>query len=259
MGANFRWFGTAAFEVRFDSTVVWIDPYLSRNAQARPVVEMQPGDVQEADLIFLTHGHSDHAFDVPAIVRRTGASVYASTVACDTLRRAGVLDSHLRSLDGGETITFEHFTVEVIPSLHVKFDLPLLAKTLWQARSALAANLGLLRDWPPGQVLGYHFTLVGGFTFCHFGSAGYDPDLIERLCPDVALIPLQGNTHIHRIAAEMTALIQPKIVIPHHWDDFYPPISQMVPVEPFAQAVAELSPATEVRVPVMGREMELGQ
>jgi hypothetical protein len=35
-------------------------------------------------------------------------------------------------------------------------------------------------------------------------------------------------------------------VIPHHHDDFYPPISQAVDIAPFVQAVGELSPPVEV-------------
>ncbi len=56
-----RWLGTAAFEVCLDQAVILIDPYFSRNAQARPVLTLCPAEVTRADFIFLPHGHFDHS------------------------------------------------------------------------------------------------------------------------------------------------------------------------------------------------------
>jgi hypothetical protein len=36
------------------------------------------------------------------------------------------------------------------------------------------------------------------------------------------------------------------VVIPHHHDDFYPPISQAMDIAPFVQAMDELSPPVQV-------------
>jgi hypothetical protein len=38
------------------------------------------------------------------------------------------------------------------------------------------------------------------------------------------------------------------MVIPHHQDDFYPPISTNVDIRPFIEAVKQKCPVTEVRV-----------
>jgi L-ascorbate metabolism protein UlaG (beta-lactamase superfamily) len=42
--------------------------------------------------------------------------------------------------------------------------------------------------------------------------------------------------------------MQPKIVIPHHQDDFFPPISSMVDIKPFMDGVKRECPHTEIRV-----------
>ena len=50
---------------------------------------------------------------------------------------------------------------------------------------------------------------------------------------DYFLAPLQGHSSIQEIAAQITTIIQPKVVIPHHFDDFYPPLSQNISVDIF--------------------------
>ena len=94
----------------------------------------------------------------------------------------------------------------------------------------------------------------------HFGSGGSTPEELDRLAKlpvDVLLAPLQGHTHICRIAAEYVRALRPRLVIPHHQDDFYPPISQQVDVGPFVDLVRRDCPETEVRIMAMNETIEL--
>jgi L-ascorbate metabolism protein UlaG (beta-lactamase superfamily) len=85
----------------------------------------------------------------------------------------------------------------------------------------------------------------------HFGSAGSPPEELQRLArvpSDLLLVPLQGHTHICDRALEYVRVLKPRLVIPHHQDDFYPPISTYVDITPFVAQVKKHSPDTEVRV-----------
>ncbi len=252
------WLGTAAFKIVIEDTILYLDPYLSRNEQARPVVPLKPGDISAADYIFLSHGHFDHAHDVPLIASRTGARVFASSRVCDTLRAAGLPDEQLRPLQGVETVGFTHFRVRTIPAAHVKFDRSLIWKALRRVGWRDWRSLPLLLNYPAGDVMGYLFT-VGEHTWCFFGSAGYDRARIEGLKPDLALIPVHGHTDIARIAAEMVACLAPRWVIPHHHDDFYPPFCQAVDLAPFLVQVQQLAPWTRVHIPEVGRAVRFAR
>src|SRR5947209_13367247 len=62
--------GHSAFWIESNQTRILIDPFLSGNPKASAKPEQF-----DPDYIFLTHGHSDHLGDSPAIAQRTGATV----------------------------------------------------------------------------------------------------------------------------------------------------------------------------------------
>jgi len=68
-----RWLGHAAFEVKAKEGTIYIDPFLSGN----PKAAAKPEEIKKADLIFVTHDHSDHMGDAVNIAKRNGATVVA--------------------------------------------------------------------------------------------------------------------------------------------------------------------------------------
>ena len=76
-------------------------------------------------------------------------------------------------------------------------------------------------------------------------------DELERLGKqptDILLVPLQGHTHIAQIAHKYVKALQPKVVIPHHQDNFFPPISTMIDIQPFVERVKQTNPNIDIRI-----------
>jgi L-ascorbate metabolism protein UlaG (beta-lactamase superfamily) len=70
---------------------------------------------------------------------------------------------------------------------------------------------------------------------------------------DYFLVPLQGNTHIQRLAAEQVMKVQPRFAIPHHHDDFFPPLSQEISVDGFRYELKQLGYHGQVvEIPLFG-------
>ena len=260
------WYGAAGFRIEGEAAcsgrVFLIDPYLGHSARAHAYAY----DVGGASGIFVSHGHFDHMASVPRIARQTGATVYCSPRARQALRRQGVRDAQLVAARDGDCFDRGAYAARCFNSTHVRFDLPLILKTLLRSIPSIPRQiwrLGRLRHWPQGQVLSWRFRLPGegGRIIQHFGSAGWTEMELTRLtaldAPDVLLLPLQGHSRICHIAAHVVERLGPRLVVPHHHDDFYPPLSRAVDILPFVEAVRSRCPTTEVVVPTLGRSVAL--
>jgi L-ascorbate metabolism protein UlaG (beta-lactamase superfamily) len=249
-----QWFGTAGFRIKVRETIFLVDPYLSRNPAAMPGQQpLDPRDIKAASHIFISHGHFDHIQDVPLIADHTKARVYCTQAAAHTMEKKGLYPDQMEriSTDGWER-GFEDFRARAFFSRHVKFDKKLLITTLLKINFKIPRYLPLFREFPCGQVLSWRF-YAGDKIIHFFGSAGSSINELKELAGfrdesiDILLVPLQGHSKICGIAAEYVNILQPKMVIPHHQDDFFPPISRQVDIDPFVKQVTRESPGTRVK------------
>jgi L-ascorbate metabolism protein UlaG (beta-lactamase superfamily) len=253
--ARFRWLGTAGFELRFGLTNILVDPFLSRGEGARPVLPLQAGDLH-ADAILLTHGHFDHAYDVPVLAQATGAPVYASAPVCEALHDLGIPARQLRPMAASRVWRVGEVSILAVASRHVRFDPPLVWRALRRVGWQVLRLLRSMAAYPCGDVLGYQFTTTQG-SVLHFGSAGWYRAELERLKPDVVLLPLQGHSRIYEVAAQAIGLLSPRRVVPHHFDDFYPPLSEFIDAQAFVAMMHQRMPGVEVVEPQIGKWMAL--
>lgn len=247
--------GTAGFELISGTMSVLIDPYFTRNPGSKPEQPLGPEDFRHAQAVFLTHGHFDHSYDVPAIVELTGAPVFASPLVCQSLAARGVGWRRLRPCWGGERNQVGPFSFTAVPARHVTFDIPLVLSTAWRCLPCLRelSRVSTTR-YPCGQVLGWYIEVEGKRLF-HMGSACLPWDLDAEV--DVFLVPVQGRTDICEVAADLVRRVKPSLVIPHHHDDFFPPLSRFVDLGEFEAELRRRGIQVQVRVPAINRIMEV--
>ena len=162
--------------MKFQDQVILLDPYLSRNPEARPRQPLTPKEVTEASYIFISHGHFDHLMDVPLIASQTKAEVYCSREAADSLEKMGLNRNQIHRISTDR----------------------------WEGRFGA-----------------FHAQAF----FSSAGSSRYELELFGNRAIDILLVPLQGHSDICDIAARYVKMLHPKWVIPHHQDDFPPPLS----------------------------------
>jgi L-ascorbate metabolism protein UlaG (beta-lactamase superfamily) len=259
--------------------VILVDPFFTRPKFNTPNDAVSPDDprplvtaasvvapdaavidahVRRADFILITHGHPDHALDMPYIAKKTGATVVGTASTANLARASGVDERHLKAVKGGEDLDFGGFRLRVIPSVHGIFRRPADGAPppgpppQFPADAKPPLRMG---QFVEGGTLAYMIT-IGGHKIILFGSMNYIEREVDGLRPDVALIgamPERNNIDEYTPRL-MRALGYPPIVLPTHWDRFNVPhtVSQQPAVERLQSFLAEVkavSPKTKVIVP----------
>lgn len=221
--ARLMWLGHAAFLLESAGKTILFDPWLTN-----PKSPMRPGDLKKADIVLVTHDHSDHLGEAVEICRRTGATFVSVYELSTHVSRQGVKTV---GMNIGGTVDIAGIKVTMVPALH-----------------------SCERGTPVGFVLD-----TGEVKVYHAGDTGLFGDMAligELYSPDVALLPIGSVfTMSPREAAKAVELLKPKIAIPMHYGTF--PLIEQDPEE-FRRLVAERAPGVKVVVAKPGEWIELG-
>lgn len=212
--AKLTFHGHATFSIEADDgTDIVIDPYFEDN----PGFEGSVEDI-DADFVLLTHGHFDHVSDVVPLVARTGATVVASFEIASYFETKHGFTVSPQHIGGGVQYPFGH--VKLTAALHGgKLDLP-------DGGPYTTVPAGLLINFESGQ------------RFHHAGDTALLTDMqLLKGKVDVAVLPIGDRfTMGPDDAVRAVGFIEPRVVIPCHYDT-WPPIEQ--DAEAFKAAVGD--------------------
>lgn len=217
-----RWLGHSAFEIVIGGKTLITDPLISANPNAGTTLDK----ITKADYILVSHGHFDHVGDAVELSKKTGAKVIAPPELFVALSKQGAEGMFANptawlSLDG--------IRVAMTPASH---------------SAALGLETGEISC--AGNPVG--FVIEGEGKRIYFaGDTGLCADLKlvvgEYFKPDIALLPISGGFVMDaEQAAVATTWIQPKTVIPMHYDSL--PMLPQVDPQDFARLVSATAPGT---------------
>ncbi len=237
------WFGHAAFQLKTPSgKIVLIDPWLTN--PANPKGKEQLEQLAKADLILLSHGHSDHVGDSTAIARKTGAKLVATFDLGNAMVAYSGFPAKQTGYDtmgnfGGELSLLDgEVLVRLVPAVHGS-TIKLENKPDVHA----AGNPG-----------GFVIRVKNGPTIYHTGDTDVFGDMAligERTKIDYLLAPIGGHFTMDPTgAARAVKLIGAATVIPMHFGTF--PVLKGTPAQ-LQEALKK--EASKARV----REMKIGE
>lgn len=208
-GITITWFGHSAFSiVSPDGKTVLIDPWLD-NPKSPPGAK----DRATADLILVTHGHSDHLGNTMELAKRTGAPVLAIHELALYLAGHGVKDA--RGMNKGGTMVVGGISVTMVDARH---------SALIDGSEDLVSG---------GEAAGFIVRFPQGCTVYHAGDTSVfgDMKLIAELYkPNVAILPIGGLfTMDPREAAYAAKMIKPDFIVGMHYGTF--PVLTGTPAE----------------------------
>jgi L-ascorbate metabolism protein UlaG (beta-lactamase superfamily) len=274
-----EYMGAAGWRISDGTTIILIDPYLSRilgpppplappytrspddtrpvygwNDVAAPDIAAIDAHVPQADFILVTHTHYDHVLDVPHIALKTHSTVIGTESTENVMRAYGVPEKQLITVRGGEDYDFGVFSVKVIPSLHSALDHKHYFSSA-TAPAGMKAPLTLQQMHPEGGTLAY-LIRFHGHQILAFGGMNYIEREIEGLEPDVVLVgAASSRKEIYDYSGRLVRDLHfPLLVLPTHWDNFFAPYgaSQQTSVDAlqsFIQEIRAASPKTKIVIP----------
>ena len=200
MATELTWLGHGTWLIETAGKRVLLDPFLDDNPAA-PITAAEAS----ADYLLVSHGHFDHVADAAAIANRTGATVVAIYEIADWLASKHQV-AHTVGMNLGGTVS--------LPFGRVKLT--------------LAHHSSRLPDGTNGGSPGGFLLALGGGTvyFACDTALFYDMKLIGAAGIDLAVLPIGDLfTMGPDDALEAVKLIEPKRVVPDHYNT-WPPIEQ---------------------------------
>jgi len=271
------WYGTAALHIVVDEVLgVFFDPWFARPPTDQPRIAADPWaiNLQPLDVILASHSHFDHIINLPDLVQRyfqVQAYVPAVTAEnCRRLCRGAIFKDYSCSLTESDWARVHTVTAgdraeassqdgsvrlraTAIRSGHVTFDAYSVLRVVFNF--GVVRRLGyyskFLFGFPKKEMLGWEVQVESGGQskrIVFFGSLckKYATALGRYSGCDYLFIPLAGRRNILPYASVVTEALQPKVVIPVHHDDFFPPISYAVDYANYAEWLKKSLPGTRL-------------
>ncbi len=213
MATQLTWYGQASYKLETpNGNVAMIDPWIKNPLNPNGQADVEK--LKKVDLILLTHGHTDHVGESVEIARETGAKLVSNldlaTAMVSVLgyprEQAGAeTNGHIGgtiSLLGGE------MKVTVVPACHGSYV---------QKDEASAPVFA-------GPATGLVVEIANGPTVYHTGDTDLFGDMRfigEYYKIDVMLCCIGDHfTMGPKRAAQAVELVNPRMVVPNHYDTF---------------------------------------
>lgn len=241
MELTYRWLGVAGLELMCNGYRLLIDPHVTRppkrqvavGARVRTNAALVARHAGQADAVLISHPHYDHLLDVPEVLRITGACGYGSHNSCRLLALSGIPAEQIRQIGPGDHLMLGPFEVEVYPARHTRIP---MARWL---NGSLPRRLR--RSGDPA---------VGGSRAVRLRLSDFRMDACYSFFIHAAgMTLLVGNYPVaadvlfiapYNPGVDLTGIlkaIQPREVVPIHWDDFFRPLDQ--PIRPILMTRAQ--------------------
>ena len=202
---NITWLGHSAFHITTDENLrILIDPFISNNPES-------PVTVEElyADVILVTHGHTDHFGDTMELANRTAALVVSNHELSIYLSKQGF---ETMGMNIGGTVQVQEINITMVNAQH-------------------SSDFDFIEEVSAGgSAAGFIIELEDGKKIYHAGDTGLFSDMRNVIGhiynPKIAMLPIGDRYTMGPFEAAIAAeWVNPDVIIPMHYNT-YPAIEQ---------------------------------
>ena len=252
------WYGTATIGLDDGETKLLFDPFVRMNRR----IETTPVEgFAGFDAVFVTHGHLDHIYSIPALAEiDRNVPIYCTAVPKKTLMERGVPEERIRTVTPDDVVQVGGFTVRVRRFRHIIFDpfyiltvvpkcVVMFPRLFWQAY--------MNRKMPEGgEIVAYEIEAEGKKIFLtgsfrEYPGEEYPNDI------DLFILANGGSIFVPEKAKGFIDKYRPKKILVDHFDNAFPPVTRTVSVKRLKKTVEENHPEIEFIIPEICTPIEL--
>ena len=274
-----RFLGVSNYELAYRDTVILLDAGIDKLAWWAPNNITPEEMTKHVNAILIGHAHGEHLWDAPFMAEKTGALVVGDPISMRWIRGTGrVTDKKMTVVKGlgGETFTFNGFSVEAVQGHHniVPDDYMRKDRAAAEAVGALQPKLTAEQQAHDRRLGGmvpldaqereklitegtvaYFFTFDNGFKAFYTDSAGPTTEAEKKIMQgktniDLGFIPYYGGELAIPITMEYIRLFKPTVMLPTHHDGHRNRMLDM-PMGPLNLAIRDEVPKSKAIAPLL--------
>tara|TARA_B100001996_G_scaffold1654_1_gene1535 strand:- start:5555 stop:6403 length:849 start_codon:yes stop_codon:yes gene_type:complete len=221
---NVWWLGQSGFLIQWNGKYLLMDPYLSESLTNKyaetdkPHIRMtervvNPLKMDFVNVVTASHGHTDHLDPEtlhPLIKANNNLDLIVPAAEINlAMERSGLPKDKITTINVGETIKSNGFTIRAIPSAHEKIK----------------------KDQDGNHFYLGYIVNFGSWTIYHSGDT-IEYDQMEKYLSawdlDIVFLPINGRKQERRVpgnmwgneSASLAKRVNARAVIPHHYNMF---------------------------------------
>ena len=254
LGVRIKWLGCACFEMDFGGFTVVNDPWITDNEGTSLTYE----NVENCDVITLTHAHFDHITDIPALLKKFSSKLLTGQLtALPMLKYTDMCPMHLYPMNPGLELDYDAVKIKALFGRHT-----VLGST-WDEVKEKLNKREIVRSSPVMQELAmigsieyinFLFTMPNGTKVLIWGNE-LTPDqcnILREIKPDIAILQMTRNTP--EKTADICIEMGSKVVITNHIDF---PRDYMPLAIGLKEEMAKRAPEVNCIIPEYGTWVEL--
>ena len=256
LGVRLKWLGCACFEMDFDGLHVVSDPWITVNEKNDLTWE----DVEKCDYITLTHSHSDHIRDIPALMEKFPAYLMCGEqTALPMMKWANVNPMRVYPMSANLELDMDKVKIKALYGRHgplkgnAEERFAAFEVNEFHGQNELTKELAV---WGDFEYRNFLYTTPNGTKMVMWGNKIARPDqrnMLKAEGADIGIIQVTGTNKAEDMAAACKEM-GCKVVIPHHIDF---PCDYMRQTNALKDALAEIAPEIRFILPEYNKWIEL--
>ena len=224
---HIQFYGYNAFKVEEGNIRLIIDP--GRNLKWNKLNSLVPKQEWDTDHIFITHEHDDHSDFAIKIANRSEANIICHKNLKQKFSKK-IPNDRIIGLNPDKRLTLNGLTIRTFPVLHGNVTIRIFKRKFQISRKRCSS-------------LGFVITLPDKKHLLNLGDTIFLPEWTDNppfKHPDIMMVPTGGQMTMDvQEASDLVEVVQPKVVIPCHYQWYILFYKRKTDVSPLKQICEE--------------------